>query len=98
MPLINILKRSSDLVASFDKRYRIIHWNNSIEEHTGISRAEALGKSIYDILPGLKAHLGSLIEKQVFEEKTDVEYLHDLKLQLDNGVLLHASAAVFPYQ
>lgn len=97
MPLINILKRSSDLVASFDKRYRIIHWNNSIEEHTGISRAEALGKSIYDILPGLKEHLGSIIEKQVFEEKTEVEYLHDLKLQLINGVMLHASAAVFPY-
>lgn len=68
MPLINILKRSSDLVASFDKHCRVIHWNNSIEEHTGIPREKALGKSIYDILPGLRAHLGSLIEKQVFEE------------------------------
>lgn len=98
MPLINILKRSSDPVATFDKKLRVIHWNNSIEEHTGISRNEAFGRSIFDLLKGLEDHLGTLIEKQVFEEQTDVEYLHDLNLHLNNGVTLHASAAVFPYQ
>ncbi len=98
MPLIEILKRSSDPVATFNKDLQIIHWNHSIEKHTGISAAEAAGRFLYQLLPDLEKHLDSLIRERILEEQIPVEYLHDLNLKTKTGSAMHATAALFPYR
>lgn len=98
MPLIEILKRSSDPVATFNKDLQIIHWNNSIEKHTGISAAEAAGRFLYQLLPDLEKHLDSLIRERILKEQLPVEYLHDLNLKTKTGSAMHATAALFPYR
>ncbi|NRA49894.1 MAG: PAS domain S-box protein [Phaeodactylibacter sp.] len=97
MPLNNILKRSSDLIIGFDEGLKILHWNKSMEEHTGISRQNAVGEMLFSVLPGLKDRLDDPIRKLVLGERRALDYLQDLKIPMPSGLVLHASAALFPH-
>ncbi len=54
---------------AFDRDYRLIAWNRAMERMCGLTREEALGKSVLDIFPFLR-------ETQVLEGKEVVSESH----------------------
>jgi PAS domain S-box-containing protein len=41
------------LVNVIDQEYRVLFWNRQCEKHFGIGEAEALGKTLEDLIPGI---------------------------------------------
>ncbi|MDJ1501517.1 PAS domain S-box protein [Xanthocytophaga agilis] len=54
----------TDIFFSLDKDLRYTYYNRASERFTGRSSEQLIGKSVYDILPGLK---GSPIEEKILE-------------------------------
>ncbi|HVX25578.1 MAG TPA: ATP-binding protein [Parafilimonas sp.] len=66
--------RSIDAILAFDKQYKIIAWNKTASIVYGISKKQAMGKSLFELIPGLKEDCETMnaIQHALFGEKTFV--------------------------
>jgi len=49
-----MLDASVDGILAFDREYRYTAWNRAMERISGVSRADVLGKCVFDVFPFLK--------------------------------------------
>ncbi len=52
--LERIVDSSSDCITVFDREYRYLFWNPAAEQCCGLSQAEVLGKSVFEVFPMLQ--------------------------------------------
>ncbi len=51
---MRLIESSLDSISAFDLSYRYTLWNRSMEKLTGIARADAIGRPVFEVLPFLK--------------------------------------------
>ncbi|MGB8953677.1 MAG: PAS domain S-box protein [Candidatus Aminicenantales bacterium] len=70
-----------DLFFAMDKDLRYIFWNKASEKFTGISREEAIGKSLYDIFPAIKGAKVDRIYREVLRTQKPQSFINRFQFQ-----------------
>lgn len=58
--LQSIIDSMPSILIAIDRQERIIHWNHEAETFSGLLRSQAEYKELYDVLPFLSPHAGSI--------------------------------------
>lgn len=84
--LDNVLNSMPSVIAGLDQNGGITLWNRMAEQHTGIFRSEALGRSFASVLPGF-ANLMVEVQRSIAEGKAIA--IEKQPLVLDNATTYH---------
>lgn len=79
----SLLENSIDGIVAFDKESRIISWNRVMEELTGKSKAEVMGKNIFKLFPAYQVNEEGKAIRKALQGETTV--LHDHPYGIRNG-------------
>ncbi len=70
-----------DVFFAMDKDYRYIYWNRASEKLTAISAANALGKTLYEVFPGVGGTSAEEVYRRVLETRTSIAETLDFEIR-----------------
>ncbi|MFB2935047.1 PAS domain S-box protein [Aerosakkonemataceae cyanobacterium BLCC-F154] len=88
-----LVENSPDIIARFDRQLRHVYVNSAIEQITGISAQDYIGKTHLELdLPEAKCHLWQSCIQEVFESKE--EQVIEFDILTNQGTLYYQSRLV----